>query len=138
MILHFDSVLKLLFFLFLFILDHHEDSNEFTTNVSKQIEFVGSCSTLIAERIRNTDSTFLESFPDASQMLLATILIDTYNLDLHSGRTTEQDIFTAEILSTFTDTDTDELFTVIQTGFLSFFFLISKYFQLPSFKIFSR
>ena len=131
MILHFDSVLKLLFFLFLFILDHHEDSNDFAAaNVSKQIEFVGSCSTLIAERIRNTDSTFLESFPDASQMLLATILIDTYNLDLHSGRTTEQDIFTAEILSTFTDTSTDELFTVIQTGFLSFFFFNFQLFPI--------
>ena len=100
-------------------LDHHEDSNDFAaTNVLKQIEFAGSCSTLIAERIRNTDINFLESIPDVSEMLLATILVDTYNLDLHTGRTTEQDVFTAEIISTFTETDTDELFTTIQTGSL--------------------
>ena len=50
-------------------------------------------------------------------MLLATILVDTYNLDLHSGRTTEQDIFIAEILSSYiNDVDTDALFTMLQKG----------------------
>ena len=105
------------FFEILLFVDHHEDSNDFA-DVPKQIKFVGSCATLIAEQIRIASNTFFEFFPDACEMLLATILIDTYNLDLHSGRTTEQDVFTAEILSRLTDADTDQLFITIQTGFL--------------------
>ena len=111
----FLSFLFVTSFLLLF-LDHHKDPNEFTTNVSKQIEFVGSCSTLIAERIRNTDSTFLESFPDASEMFLATILVDTYNLNTSGDRTTKKDIATADFLSKIKNTDTEELFNAIQTG----------------------
>ena len=91
----------------------------------KEIEIVGSCSTLIAERIRNGDSAFLQLFPDASEMLLATILIDTYKFDMDSGRTTDQDIFTAKILFMCGYiTDMDELFTEIQTGFLTIIIII--------------
>ena len=71
---------------------------------------------MIAERIRNTDSTFLESFPDASEMLLATILVDTYNLNTSGDRTTKKDIATADFLSKIKNTDTKELFNAIQTG----------------------
>ena len=71
---------------------------------------------MIAERIRNTDSTFLESFPDASEMLLATILVDTYNLNTSGDRTTKKDIATADFLSKIKNTDTEELFKAIQTG----------------------
>ena len=71
---------------------------------------------MIAERIRNTDSTFLESFPDASEMLLATILVDTYNLNTSGDRTTKKDIATADFLSKIKNTDTEELFNAIQTG----------------------
>ena len=71
---------------------------------------------MIAEQIRNTDSTFLESFPDASEMLLATILVDTYNLNTSGDRTTKKDIATADFLSKIKNTDTEELFKAIQTG----------------------
>ena len=104
-----------LFFYLVHWVDHHEDSNDFV-DIPKQIQFVGSCATLIAEQIRNANTTFLASFPDACEILLATILIDTYNLDSHGGRTTDQDKFAVDLLSKTTNADPDQLFTTIQTG----------------------
>ncbi|XP_066930295.1 exopolyphosphatase PRUNE1-like [Clytia hemisphaerica] len=96
------------------IIDHRIDTNDFT-NISKKIQLLGSCSSIIAQWLHQTDSEFLVNSPDVCKMLLATILVDTYNLDLHSGRTTEQDIFIAELLSSYIeDVDTDELFTKLQ------------------------
>ena len=85
-------------------------------DVPKQIQFVGSCATLIAEQIRHADNTFFESSKEACEMLLATILIDTYNLDPHGGRTTNMDKSVVKMLSEKNYTDSNQLFTTIQRG----------------------
>ena len=103
------------------IVDHHEDSGDFTSHdVTKTIQTVGSCSTLIAEQIfydKSPQCKDLLSRRPLAELLVSAVLIDTYNLDLHSGRTTELDIFMAEILSQYlTDEDggVDALFGFLQ------------------------
>jgi inorganic pyrophosphatase/exopolyphosphatase len=56
------------------VIDHHFDEKvEFPALNSKTIEIVGSCSTLVAEKISNIS-------PDKAYLLLMAILMDTSNL----------------------------------------------------------
>lgn len=55
--------------------------------VTKTIELVGSCSTLVAEKLLPLD--ILDS--QMSNLLLGTILLDTINLDPRAGRSTDKD-----------------------------------------------
>jgi len=94
------------------IIDHHEESEDFN-NIKKNIKTVGSCATLIAEEIHYSQQSILPIHP-ISYLLLSAILIDTYNLDLHSGRTTELDIFMGELLTQHSKEDPDQLFDYLQ------------------------
>ena len=76
---------------------------------------VGSCSTLVAQTIQSDNNKFLDR-PLVAECLLSAILIDTFNLDLHTGRTTEQDVFTGEMLSGHTEINSNVLFEEIQKG----------------------
>jgi len=49
-----------------------------------------------------------------TDFLIAAILIDTINLDLHAGRTTEKDIFFAEVLLSFSNINPDVFFKELQ------------------------
>lgn len=97
------------------IVDHHQDSMQFDdeSKVCKNIKMVGSCCTLVAEEIYYNKSEFLSTHPVA-ELLLAAILIDTINLDLHSARTVELDVFIGEVLSQHVSQDPDELFELLQ------------------------
>ncbi|KAJ2160971.1 Exopolyphosphatase [Coemansia sp. RSA 552] len=72
------------------IVDHHADEGKCRGAEWRQIEKVGSCATLVAERIRGMQQGSLE--PELAKMLLAPILIDTSNLDPKAQRATEKDI----------------------------------------------
>ncbi|ORX72667.1 DHH phosphoesterase [Linderina pennispora] len=71
------------------IVDHHADEGKSQGAKVRQIETVGSCSTLVAERIKGLGD-LVE--PTLARMLLAPILIDTTNLSPAAKRATPKDI----------------------------------------------
>ncbi|XP_057292799.1 exopolyphosphatase PRUNE1-like [Hydractinia symbiolongicarpus] len=120
------------------IVDHHQDSMQFDeSKVCKNIKMVGSCCTLVAEEIYYNKSELLSIHPVA-ELLLAAILIDTINLDLHSARTVELDVFIGEVLSQHITQDPDELFELLQKAKLdispmsSYNILRKDYKKVPS------
>lgn len=96
--------------------DHHDESGSLEDPyITKTIESVGSCCTLIAEKVYNkSESLFAES--PIADLLLSTILLDTVNLKLGIGRTTEKDIEFAEELEKYASCPMKELFGVAQKG----------------------
>ncbi|KAJ2081947.1 Exopolyphosphatase [Coemansia sp. RSA 988] len=77
------------------IVDHHTDEGRCPEAWWRQIEPVGSCTTLVAEKLRNlatTASTNELIGAPLAKMLLAPILLDTSNLKPAAGRTTDKDI----------------------------------------------
>ncbi|XP_073239283.1 exopolyphosphatase PRUNE1-like [Porites lutea] len=69
------------------ILDHHRDMWPAELKVNKTIELVGSCCTLVAEKLLAVD--ILDNM--MCSLLLGTILLDTINLDPRAGKTTDKD-----------------------------------------------
>ncbi|XP_022784092.1 exopolyphosphatase PRUNE1-like [Stylophora pistillata] len=69
------------------ILDHHKDQWPANLKVRKNIEPVGSCCTLVAEKLLALD--LIDG--QMSGLLLGTILLDTVNLDPRAGRATDRD-----------------------------------------------
>ena len=67
--------------------DHHMDQWPVDLTVKKNIELVGSCCTLVAEKIL----TFVASDNQMSGLVLGTILLDTVGMDPRAGRVTEKD-----------------------------------------------
>ncbi|XP_065193434.1 exopolyphosphatase PRUNE1-like isoform X1 [Sycon ciliatum] len=86
------------------IIDHHKDSKEAGESVSVSIEPVGSCSTLVAEKILSADTGIMDAA--LATLLLSTILLDTVNLDSEAGRTTDKDREIADLLSQIAGQDT--------------------------------
>jgi exopolyphosphatase len=70
------------------IIDHHQDSESVVT-CSRTIELVGSCSTLVAQKLLNRDDYTMTQ--DVATLLLAAILIDTGDLKAE-GRCTHWDV----------------------------------------------
>jgi len=81
------------------IIDHRPVAAQFSDSVDVHIHPVGSCCTLIAEKIFTTvaDSSGLPS--DVVECLLGTILLDTSNLSPWSGKTTPRDCAIVEKLN---------------------------------------
>ena len=75
---------------------------------------MGSCCTLIAEDIYYNKRDLL--CPLISLLLVVPVLVDTLNLNLHSGRTTEKDVFFGNVLLTNIELDQDELYNEILNG----------------------
>lgn len=72
------------------IIDHRPVDVQFSDTVDVNIHPVGSCCTLIAEKIVSNKN--LCDFPqDVGRCLIGTILLDTYNLSYDSGKTTPRD-----------------------------------------------
>eukprot|EP00850_Spirogloea_muscicola_P022182 SM000281S10750 [mRNA] locus=s281:76098:79327:- [translate_table: standard] len=72
------------------IVDHHAPEELYPWITSRNIHQVGSCSTLIAEKISEEAAELLAS-RGLCKLLLAAILIDTANLDPSSARSTVRD-----------------------------------------------
>lgn len=79
------------------VIDHHELSGatQSENGVKRLIEGVGSCSTLVAERIIGDNVEAVDE--KVAVLLLASILLDTGNLKMQ-GRVTEKDCAVAEQL----------------------------------------
>jgi len=86
------------------IIDHHEIVSESArlvlAKVPNQIEPVGSCATLVAERIL-LDAQFCESEigHQILHLLVLTIILDTQNFSVSLGKTTLKDRLVVELIS---------------------------------------
>ena len=81
------------------IIDHHDDAD--AVKCPRTIEKVGSCATLIAERVLQDDS--YEVTEEIAILLLAPILADTANLVDDCQRTTDKDRSMVSQLMKFID-----------------------------------
>ncbi|KAJ2337240.1 Exopolyphosphatase [Coemansia sp. RSA 2673] len=70
------------------IIDHHFDEGKCTDAKVRQIEVVGSCCTLVAQRFRDQGIPVDSAL---AKLMLAPILIDTSNLSLLAQRATDKD-----------------------------------------------
>ncbi|KAK3718987.1 hypothetical protein QZH41_013155 [Actinostola sp. cb2023] len=98
------------------IIDHHKDEIPSSPNYSKTIELVGSCSTLVAEKVLRIAPDVLDA--QATSLLLAAILLDTINLDPRAGRMTEKDVAIVDQLKKCLKSDitSDELYLAVSRG----------------------
>lgn len=112
------------------IIDHHKDEEAYNLpSENKTIEPVGSCATLVAEKIfvakgkiGNTKAAFL---------LLSTIILDSANFGINANIATEKDKKFAKRLIAETSIDTNKIFTQLQfekfnTSSLSSFDILRK------------
>ena len=90
------------------IIDHHEDAE--TVQCTRVIETVGSCSTLVAERLLG-DAEY-EMAKEIATLLFAAILADTANLQ-NEGRTTDKDKSVASQLKDLVEMSADELYNKV-------------------------
>eukprot|EP00794_Sanderia_malayensis_P008648 gene8648-9579_t len=99
------------------VIDHHEDGGSFddAPYVSKTIEPVGSCCTLVAEIMYNQSEHLFSQYP-ISELLLSAILLDTVNLSPESGRSSEKDVEFAEELEGVIRIPAKTLFDVAQNA----------------------
>lgn len=93
------------------IVDHHADEHLFP-QAEQIIEPVGSCATLVAERILRDLPQALA--PEAARLLLGTILLDTVNLDEQAGRVTVKDREIAQRLIVVCGEEPNRLFQRVQ------------------------
>ncbi len=93
------------------ILDHHKDENAYPVK-NKTIEPVGSCATLVAEKIRDKAGA-LENREEAL-LLAGPILLDTVNFSKEAGRTTEKDIKVIDYITTAFKIDRNKVFDRLQ------------------------
>lgn len=125
----FSSLLKLLKeitnFFFLFS-DHHKDQWPPNLKVNKKVELVGSCSTLVAEKLLMMD--VLDS--QITGLLVGTILLDTVNLDPRAGRVTDKDKEIVEQLQDKYPVALDELYKSLSTGW----FILCATFRTKDFR----
>jgi len=72
------------------IIDHHKEEGLYP-KATRSIEMVGSCATLVAERVFSNDIFTGDSGKGPLKMLLGTILLDTVNLDPKYKKVTKKD-----------------------------------------------
>ncbi|XP_031556735.1 exopolyphosphatase PRUNE1-like [Actinia tenebrosa] len=99
------------------IIDHRKDQTPSSSSYTKTIELVGSCSTLVAEKILQNNRQGLE-YSQVSYLLLSSILLDTVNLDPRAGRKTDKDVEIVKQLKDIlkTDLSCDELYNAVSEG----------------------
>ncbi|KAJ2496285.1 hypothetical protein IWW47_003825, partial [Coemansia sp. RSA 2052] len=92
------------------IVDHHVDEAKCLVGCSsreqRQIESVGSCATLVAQRLRGLN---VDVDSELALLLLAPILVDSSNLDPAACRATTADIECAQWLGSLVDWETNNL-----------------------------
>ena len=104
-------------FAVLLVSDHHRDEWTGKDTIKKTIEPVGSCATLVAEKLLKTCPSLLDK--QVTTLLLATIALDSVNLDPRAGRATEKDCDVVERLQSLqccTEDSRDELYKSVSEG----------------------
>ncbi|GFU22549.1 protein prune homolog 2 [Nephila pilipes] len=84
------------------IIDHHEINNpDKIKKLNSKIELVGSCCTLVAEEILNSNVSIMD--PQIAMLLYGTIVLDTICLNETAQRVTEKDKKIVDKLETYLD-----------------------------------
>ncbi|XP_077996859.1 uncharacterized protein LOC144450158 [Glandiceps talaboti] len=98
------------------VIDHHSNQRgDGDDNCSVTIEMVGSCATLVAEKMKSTNGELFTE--EISTLLLGTILLDTVNFDPAAGKTTFKDEQIAvELQEHCPNVDKTELFESLQSA----------------------
>jgi exopolyphosphatase len=94
------------------IFDHHEDEGLYPWTKSRTIQLVGSTASLIAEKILQDKPELIDE--GTGKLLLATILLDTVNLDPGAKRVTLKDEKIAGLLLKQTGVQQKALFDKLQ------------------------
>lgn len=94
------------------IVDHHQDEKLYPGAAARTIEGVGSCATLVAEKVLKEIPELLDA--GCARLLLGTILLDTVNLDEKAGRVTPKDREVADRLIVRSGAAQKELFDRLQ------------------------
>ena len=81
------------------IVDHHVDMGECEKATRREIDMVGSCSTLVAERLLSLEAAAPPGLVPLASALLDVIVIDTVALSRDNGRTTDRDVIVAARLA---------------------------------------
>ena len=91
------------------IIDHHETPEvTFEEGCCVAVEPVGSCATLIAEKLLGTEGYAIPT--TMATLLLGAIMIDTVGLEKERGRTTEKDEVIAERLTSLSIVPPSQLY----------------------------
>jgi len=91
------------------IIDHHKDQGvDYHPDCERVIDPVGSCATLIALKLFATDEEIVDKV--VAELLLATILVDTFNLSHSAKRATVKDRDMTAKLNDMVTISTDELY----------------------------
>lgn len=98
--------------LHIFLADHHKDQWPANLKVRKNIDPVGSCCTLVTEKLLALD--LLDG--QMASLLLGSILLDTINLDPRAGRATDKDRNIVKQLQDKFPLALDELYRSVSTG----------------------
>ncbi|XP_033625283.1 protein prune homolog 2-like isoform X3 [Asterias rubens] len=105
---HLDAVVKE-------IIDHHSNNRhgDDEEEICVTIETVGSCCTLVAEKILAENCDVIDD--GIAKLLLGPILVDTVNLSASAGKATAKDITMVEELSKLCpDLDKDKMYQELQ------------------------
>ena len=101
--------------MYFFLSDHHNDQWPADLKVCKKIELVGSCCTLVAEKLLTTDA--LDN--QITSLLLGTILLDTVNFNPRAARFLDKDREVVQQLQDKYPVDPDELYRSVSAGWLT-------------------
>ncbi|XP_066270782.1 protein prune homolog 2-like isoform X3 [Branchiostoma lanceolatum] len=95
------------------VIDHHKDERPESDACDKTVETVGSCTTLVAEKILEKDATVMDK--QLAALLMGTILVDTVNRSAEAQKVTPKDEDILERLKDFCpEVDEGKLFQSIQ------------------------
>ncbi|XP_063610739.1 exopolyphosphatase PRUNE1-like [Penaeus indicus] len=91
-----------------YVIDHHQLERQVGAGADEiLLEMVGSCSTLIAERILEENRTLLEEDEAVVRLLHGTIILDTINLSEEAKRVTPKDVRVVKELEAVLSTPPD-------------------------------
>lgn len=97
------------------IIDHHIQEFKERENCQMTIEQVGSCCTLVAERVFKTDEKLMD--PQIALLLYGSIILDTFCLDKAAQIATSKDREIAKKLEIFLDgVSKEEVFEVLHSA----------------------
>ena len=99
------------------VIDHHPSSFSSSRPADHVVEAVGSCATLVAERLLGEDKYSMTK--PVATLLLGAILLDTVGLEDRAGRVTSKDKVMAERLGAWVDVNFTELYTSLSEARLS-------------------
>jgi len=100
------------------ILDHHVDEHLYDCDMFRTIKPTGSCTSLVVLQHKQVIVSSMGDlqFRPLAKLALASILVDSVNLQAQYGRTTDEDVMAAQLLIPHVPLDHNQYFQSIQTA----------------------